>query len=399
MFLVEYPYVSAFLKETLRDYELPVVDTAVARELSLLPGTRMIEEAQACALMGQGTDTGVCATSENAFGWLARQDAFADLARRVELFKNKAAFRRLTGPLFPDFAFAEVRLEDLEAFAIETMPMPCIVKPAVGFFSLGVHKVSSADEWSAVVRRLLSEIDHIRHIYPEEVVNLQSFVLEECIEGEEFAIDAYCTSEGEPVVLGIWQHRFSSDDDVGDRVYSTSKDLIETYLEEFEAFVGEIGKRADARNFPLHIELRRTPDGELRPIEVNPLRFGGWCTTADGAFKAYGLNPYVAFHRQQRPDWNELLQGRDGKVYSIVVLDNGSGIRGEEIASFDYEAMLSLFEKPLELRKVDYRRYPVFGFLFAETGEWHAPELETILHSSLREFIEVEPKTSGSVSG
>lgn len=397
MFLVEYPYVSDFLKETLRDYELPVVETAVARELGLLPGTRLIKEERARALMNQGVDTGVCATSENAFGWLARQEGFGDLARRVELFKNKASFRRLTRLLFPDFAFAEVRTEDLETFPIETMRLPCIVKPAVGFFSLGVHKVSSAEEWPAIVNRILSEIDHIRHIYPTEVVNLQSFLLEECIEGEEFAVDAYCTSEGDPVVLGIWQHRFSSDEDVGDRVYSTSKALIETYLEEFEAFVGEIGKLADARNFPLHIELRRTPEGDLRPIEVNPMRFGGWCTTADGAYKAYGLNPYVAFYRQQRPDWNELLKDRGGKVYSIVVLDNGSGIRGNAIASFDYDKVLSLFEKPLELRKVDYRRYPVFGFLFAETPDWHAPELEALLHSNLRQFIEVEEDAAGTV--
>lgn len=398
MFLVEYPYVSEFLKETLRDYELPVVETAVAREMDLLAGTRLITQERARALMSQGADTGVCATSENAFGWLARQEGFEKLARRVELFKNKVSFRRLTRPLVPDFSFVEVQTEDLEKFPIETMRLPCIVKPAVGFFSLGVHKVSSVEEWPEIVNRILSEIDHIRHIYPMEVVNLQSFLLEECIEGEEFAVDAYFTSDGDPVVLGIWQHRFSSDEDVGDRVYSTSRTLIETYLEEFQAFVGKIGELSDVRNFPLHIEIRKTPNGALRPIEVNPLRFGGWCTTADGAYKAYGLNPYVAFYRQQRPDWKELLKDRDGKVYSIVVLDNGSGIRGNAIASFDYDKVVSLFEKPLELRKVDYRRYPVFGFLFAETSDWHASELERLLHSNLREFIEVEEDAAGTVS-
>jgi hypothetical protein len=388
MFLVDHPYVSEFLKETLRDNALPVVKTPAARELGLLPGTSMISEARAAALMNETATPTVCATSENAFGWIAEQSGFGQLARTVELFKNKATFRRLTRSLFPDFAFTEVETEALASFPIESMTLPCIVKPTVGFFSLGVYKVSSPEDWPETVARIESEIEHIQHIYPAEVVNLQSFLLEECIDGEEFAVDAYFTSEGEPVIVGIWQHRFSSAEDVGDRLYSTSRALIETYLARFEAFVGEIGKLADVKNFPLHIELREAPDGSLRPIEVNPLRFGGWCTTADGTCKAFGLNPYVAYYKQQRPDWEALLKERGDEVYSIVVLDNSSGVRGNEVATFDYDKVLSLFAKPLELRKTDYRRYPVFGFLFVETADWNASELESILHSSLREFIE-----------
>ncbi|MCP1728347.1 hypothetical protein J2T60_002347 [Natronospira proteinivora] len=388
MFLVDEPYVSDFLKQTLHDYSLPVVDTPVARELALTPGTPMISEAQAAAMMAESDTPSVCTTSENAFAWIARQSGFSDLSRKVDCFKNKAAFRRLTQPLLPDFAFAEIRTDDLAAFPIETMPLPCIIKPTVGFFSLGVHKVASVAQWPDTVGKILSEIEHIHHLYPTEVVNLESFLLEECIEGEEFAVDAYFNEQGEPVILGIWQHRFSSDEDVGDRVYSTSKALMETHLQDFEAFVGEIGRLAGIRDFPLHIELRRTPDGALRSIEVNPLRFGGWCTTADGTYKAYGLNPYVAYHNQQRPNWDALLKDQDGKVYSLVVLDNLSGIRGKDIAAFDYEKLLDLFDKPLELRKVDFRQFPVFGFLFVETTDWYAHELETILHSSLREFIQ-----------
>jgi len=387
MFLVDQPYVSDFLKETLRDHALPVVDTGAARSLALLPGTSMVSEDRAHALMHEASLPGIFANSENAFAWIAQQKELAVLSEKVELFKNKAEFRRLTQPLFPSFVFEEVQTEALHSFPIDTMPLPCIIKPTVGFFSLGVHKVSSPEQWPEIVEKLLAEIEHIRDIYPAEVVNLDSFLLEECIDGEEFAVDAYFDANGEPVILGIWQHRFSSAEDVGDRVYSTSKALMEKHLPAFEASIGDIGKLAGVKNFPLHIELRETPEGALRPIEVNPLRFGGWCTTADGTFKAYGLNPYVAFYKQERPDWNALLKGQDGKVCSMIVLDNNSGIRGGEIASFDYEKLLSQFNKPLELRKVDYQRYPVFGFLFAETSSWDAPELNRILHSNLREFI------------
>lgn len=387
MIFVDYPYISHFLKETLRDHGLPVVETPAASELGLLPGTRWISEEQAQAIMTETVNPAVYATSENAFGWISRQAAFGNLSRKIELFKNKAAFRRLVRPMFPDFRFREIPSEALESFPLEELPFPCIIKPAVGFFSLGVYKINSPKEWPETIAKIRAEMERIREIYPAEVLNLDSFLVEECIEGEEFAVDAYYTPEGDPVILGIWEHRFSTDADVNDRVYSTSRALVETHLDEFTDFVGEIGRLADVKNFPIHVELRKTPEGLLVPIEVNPLRFGGWCTTADGTYKAYGLNPYVAYYEQQRPDWGQLLKKLDGKVVSIIVLDNSTGLDGGQIAAFDYDQLLSGFENPLELRKVDYRQYPLFGFVFTESEEAHVSELDAILHSTLREFV------------
>jgi len=70
-----------------------------------------------------------------------------------------------------------------------------------------------------------------------------------------------------------------------------------------------------------------------------------------------------------------------------VVLDNSTGCAGEEIAEFDYDALLANFENSLELRKIDYREFPVFGFLFLETREENFGELERILKSDLSELI------------
>jgi len=42
-------------------------------------------------------------------------------------------------------------------------------------------------------------------------------------------------------------------------------------------------------------------------------------------------------------------------------------IKTADIEAFDYEGFVSGFETPLELRKLDYRQYPVFAFLFTET--------------------------------
>ena len=110
-------------------------------------------------------------------------------------------------------------------------------------------------------------------------------------------------------------------------------------------------------------------------------------TTTNGAPHAYGINEYECFFEQKVPDWDSILKDKAGKVYSIVILDNNSGYPASDIASFDYDKLLTHFEKPLELRKIDYSKYPVFAFLFAETKVENMVELEKILVSNLREFI------------
>jgi len=383
MFLLDQPYVSDFLKQTLCERALPVVDTPQARALG--GGLNFISETQALAQVAAGAV--LYSNSENALGWVAANLAASPLARHVALFKDKLQFRALTAPLFPDFYFRAVRLADLPKLAYDELPSSFIIKPAVGFMSMGVYKVTSAQAWQHTLAAITADIDKIKGLYPADVLQTDTFIIEQCIDGDEFAVDAYFDAAGEPVILAILNHPFSSDADVSDRVYISSKKIIEANLAEFTRFIGDIGQLAGLKNFPLHIELRRTPSGRLLPIEVNPLRFGGWCTTADLTWLAYGFNPYLYYVDQLKPDWPELLKDKDGKQFCIVVLDNSTGCPAAEIASFDYDKLLTWFEKPLELRKINFHQYPVFGFLFTETRDDHAAELQRILTSDLNEFV------------
>jgi len=131
-------------------------------------------------------------------------------------------------------------------------------KPTVGFFSIGVHKVSSREEWIHTIDSIRAEIDQAEDLYPETVLDTRSFIIEQCINGEEFAVDAYYNSTGEPVILNILKHAFSSDTDVSDRIYITSKEIIETNLEEFTDFAGKIGKLAGVKSFRYILSLDET---------------------------------------------------------------------------------------------------------------------------------------------
>jgi len=386
MFFADKPYISDFFKQTVRDNNIPVVGTEIAKKLELYSGTNIISEEAAIELARASGDLRIYTTSENAIGWISKYLAFSDLPEKIALFKDKLNFRELTSPLFPDFYFKEVRVEDLKKIQVEDIPLPFIIKPAVGFFSMGVRKVTSHADWLSTVDSILAEMNKNKSAYPEAVLNTSSFIIEQCIEGDEYAFDAYFDASGEPVVLSILKHTFASETDVSDRVYTTSKEIIEENLMDFTAFAGSIGKLARLKNFPVHIEVRRE-NGVLLPIEVNPMRFGGWCTTADISHMAYGFNPYLCYFLQEKPNWAEALKGKEGKLFSLVVLDNSTGVHVNDITAFDFDKLLSNFEKPMELRKIDYKEHSVFGFLFAETNEDNFGELKKILDSNLSEFI------------
>ncbi len=74
-------------------------------------------------------------------------------------------------------------------------------------------------------------------------------------------------------------------------------------------------------------------------------------------------------------------------LYSIVVLNDSTGIDKRKIKDFNYEKLLGSFENVLELRKVNINEYPLFGFVFTETRKSNIKELEKILVSDLKEYL------------
>jgi hypothetical protein len=72
------------------------------------------------------------------------------------------------------------------------------------------------------------------------------------------------------------------------------------------------------------------------------------------------------------------------------VLDNISGIKESDIDYFDYDQLKQDFSCPLNLRKVDIRKYHIFGFLFVETTKASEKELNKILTSTLIDYIKIK---------
>lgn len=387
MFLIDKPYVSDFLIDTIKKNNFQIVATSEAVKLVQNDSLNWISEKNAIEFLKRNPDLPLYSNSENAISWVNKNLNFSIIPNQILFFKDKLKFRELIKDMFPEYFFKGYKFSQLENLSKNSLQFPFIIKPTVGFFSMGVYSVTNFEEWEITLKQIKKKITKIDKLYPKEVLDTDNFIIESYIHGEEYAIDAYFNKNGEPVVLHILHHIFSSGKDVSDRVYSTSKKIIKNNLAQVEDFLKIIGKKLNLINFPLHMEIRIDQQGKIIPIEINPLRFGGWCTTGDLSWYAYGINSYVYFMKQLKPNWKDLLKTKMDEKYNIIVLDNNSGFDANKIKFFDYDKLLKDFNSPIILRKINFREYPLFGFLFTKTNKDNKKELTTILNSNLRKYI------------
>jgi hypothetical protein len=176
---------------------------------------------------------------------------------------------------------------------------------------------------------------------------------------------------------------------VSDRVYITSKEIIERCHSDFMEFLVKLGSITDMNNFPMHVEFRVDKKGYIVPIEVNPMRFAGWCVT-DLAWYAYGINVYDYYFNQKKPDWQQILKDRGDEIYSVVVADLPKDILAINIESVNYDRFETHFEHCYELRKVDFVKHGVFAFLFARTSRQNMKIIDEILISDLKSFLKMK---------
>ncbi len=385
MIILDKPYVSDFLINTINKYQILVLNNQFAKTINSITSKNLISDKEAIhSIVHQGEL--LYTTSENAIGWISDNLQKTNLPKQIALFKDKEKFRELNSKLYPDFYFKKIAFIDLNKFNIESIQKPFVVKPNIGFFSMGVHIIKNNNDWKKALELLDEEMQAVKELYPLQVMDATDFIIESYIRGKEYAVDCYFNKSGKPIILNILEHQFSSTDDVSDRLYSTSTTMIKRLKDSVEQFLEELNDLASLTNFPLHIEIRIDND-MIIPIEGNPMRFGGWCTTGDLAYHAFGFNPYQYYFEQIEPDWDKILKSQDESIYSIIILNNATGYSADEIKSFDYDKFLKTFKNPIELRKIDYSKYPLFGFLFTKTSKDQTIELKNILNSDLTEFI------------
>lgn len=384
MLILEEPYVSKLLLETAEDNQFSVLKNEMVQKKCSDYKLNLLEDNIAKNVLKMDKNTLLYSNSENSINWIFNNFGNSDLYGYISVFKDKNKFRKVLSKIYPDFFFRKYSIKDLDEIDIDIIPKPFIIKPNVGFLSLGVYSVKDKNDWLNVLNSIKADSDKFSDGFSEDIVNSSSFIIEQFIEGEEYAIDAYFSREGKAVILNILNHPFITKEDVSDRVYLTSKKIILDNLKPFQTLLDKIGELFNIKSFPLHMEVRVTKDGKIIPIEINPMRFAGWCTT-DIAYFAYDVNVYEYYFNQMEPDWESILEEKDGQLYYFAMAEVPSEIDRNKIAKFDYKNFMDNFSNILETRKIDYQNYPLFAIIFGQTGIYD--EISKILKIKTADYI------------
>jgi hypothetical protein len=383
--ILEKPYVSEFLQRTVAALQVPVLATPFSRSLEHAQKMNLVEAESFFARLRSSENALLYSNSENATVLLNQHCPELNITRDVNYFKNKSTLRKLFSPLNPDMWHHLFTLTALDRFDVSTLKKPFVIKPVRGFASIGIHVVHDEAEWKSALESIKQEVKLMQDVFPDVVVSLDEFLIEKYIEGTEIAIDAYFNKNGEPVILNILTHLFGSQTDTSDRLYMTSDEIVMKYHDPIIGYLKEIARLRDLRNFPFHLEMRQDGDGAFVPIEINPMRFMGFCV-ADVEYYFYGINPYEYYFHQKRPDWERILSTRGDRLYGMFGIDIPKHLDKKKI-SFEYDKFIGHFSRVIHYTKMDYRKYPMAIYLFAEVAKSNFREFEEILYSDLSEFI------------
>ena len=389
MIIAEKPYISDFLIDSVEKLQIPILKTEeLEKKLAINKNNRklnIVDDISAVRFCSQSDNFMLYTNSESSFDWISKNLSSFDVVENINLFKNKVEFRELIKTVYPEFFYKKLSYEELFNVDISSFPEKFVIKPNVGFLSLGVHTVKNKSEWQTTLDKIKSEIHLLDTEYSDVVVNSSDFIVEELISGKEYAVDVYFNKIGKPVILNIFEHPFLDEDDVSDRIYITSSSIIKDNYEQINQLLISIGKEANLKNFPMHIELRRNLKGFI-PIEVNPMRFAGWCTT-DVAKYAYDINVYEYYFKQKEPDWDYIFNKNDQYFYYFSMAEVPSNIDKKKIKSFNYELFCRNYSNILEFRKVDFSCNPVFAVIFGKTDKYS--EISNILKLKTCDYVEL----------
>ena len=378
MVILERPFVSDLMVDTLKKNNIPVLRNEMAEERAADGNVLSDEEFSA----EYGKRGKIYTVSENALGWIYEHIDDKRFLDSISLVKDKYAFRRICRDIYPDFFFKEVNINEMAEMDTDNITFPCVIKPSVGFLSKGVFVVHNPEEYRKAVESLQKDFATAGAGFPEFVVGRSRFLIEEYIHGEEYAVDTYFDENETPAILNIFHHKFMDESDTSDRLYMTSKVLFDRYEGPFMQFLTNLNKTLHLRNFPMHIEFRYNGRKAV-PIEINPLRFTGFCLNELQVFIS-GQHPMLSYLRGTHVTKEEMWRGKETLTYAFTVLDLPAGC---EDKAFDDEKFSADFPGVIDVRLVPDKSSGVAATVFLRTETSNESAFDRIMSLDMREYM------------
>jgi hypothetical protein len=93
MYLIDKPYISDFLINTIKENRYQVVATKVARELVNDTSMNWINEEEAVTSLKNNPSQRIYSNSENALSWIDKHFGESELSKQINILKDKVKFR------------------------------------------------------------------------------------------------------------------------------------------------------------------------------------------------------------------------------------------------------------------------------------------------------------------
>lgn len=325
-------------------------------------------------------DDKLCITSEAVMDEVVGR--LEDTARRngIGKMKDKTAFRQLVQSIYPDFFFRQIAAKELPNLQLDSQ-RKYVVKPVKGCFGSGVRVI----EGNADLKKLAAEIDlelqRNSLLFSDRVLSTNELIIEEYIEGEEYAVDMFYDSDGQPVITNIYHHPMPGNPAYLHMLYYTSHEVFNKLYDHAMSFFQQLNKLLNVSRLPIHSEFRLR-DGELIPIELNSLRFGGMGLTNLGYY-TLGINAYQCLIKDEGPDWQRLWEKNREKAFGFFIAYNGADI-DVNTHKPDWPNFRHIFSKIVHEVPFDYQKQLAFGILYIEESQ---KKIMALLDTEFNEFF------------
>ncbi len=306
-----------------------------------------------------------------------------DRRRAVGILKDKVAFRDVLRPMFPDLEFNSVATDQLTTLTLDP-ERTYVLKPALGVFGAGVRTVRGDVDLASLQDEMVAEMRRNAAVLSATALSADRLIVEQYIEGDEYAVDAFFDSSGTPVITGAYHHPMPVNPSYLHMIYRTGADVFERVESQARQFFEGLNEVLQITNLAVHSEFRLDGD-TLVPIEINSMRFGGM-GLGNMAYHTLGIDPYEHFIDDTTPDWSVLAHDPRSIVFFIAY--NGATV---DVRSHrpDWSALRARFTDIVLEVPFDHRTQLAFGVLYAREP---ADRVEQLLALEFDDLFIPEPR-------
>ncbi len=321
--------------------------------------------------------------SETSLSIVMERMEDANYINGINKLKNKYFCREVLSTLYPDFYFAKASLSEIPNLDLQGKKV--VIKPLKGFFGTGVRIAEPNCDLTALAADMKQEVQANAKFFPESILTQNEFIIEEFITGDEYAVDMFFDEAGKPEIMNIYFHPEPAISEYFHLMYYTNKKIFDNYLVTFTNFFNELNKIMNLKSFPIHAEFK-LQDGVMLPIELNPMRYGGF-GLSDLTFNSFQHQPISAYFDDSPANWDAIWEIRKENNYAWILGYNGKDVDINKMPpNHDkFKSHLAANSNIIDYVKLDHKANPVFALAYIYNKDLN--KLKELLTTEFNSFF------------